>query len=202
MFVLGVVFVTKLKWNSLSGTTYWIMQSSKLLLPRAKIVLTCFERRQKLRAFCLAFSDWVHITTSTHLQFCGETLSSRSPRPRHSSNNEPYALALSVAFRFPILFSLASLPLLLNFPPPANPRGLAGKPNWFNYIVLIRGSCLRIECNCTAECTVFSSPNGRLGKWREVEIYPCWLLQPQPLGSLKLNWLQGAVFTTLWSCRL
>jgi hypothetical protein len=102
----------------------------------------------------------------------------------------------------PVLCSLAPLPLLLNFPSPTNPRGLAGKPNWFNYIVLIRGSCLRIEGNCTPECTVFSSPNGRLGTWREVEIYPCRLLQPQALGSLKLNWLQGAVFTTLWFCRL
>lgn len=86
------------------------------------------------------------------------------------------ALALLVLFLF-LLFLFLSYSISL---PPTNPRGLAGKPNWFNYIVLIRGSCLRIEGNCTTECTVFSSPNGRLGKWRQVQIYPCRLQRPQP----------------------
>jgi hypothetical protein len=93
------------------------------------------------------------------------------PKPvtslRHFANNDDSLCSCSLSF----LCIFASLPLL-NFPSPANPRGLAGKPNCFNYIVLIRGSCLRIEGNCTSVCAVFSSENGRLGKWRALQIYP------------------------------
>lgn len=126
----------------------------------------------------------VHTASSSAVlwqnSFIPRSQSSYQPAPFRQQQHIPVLLLLSSSFS-----SLSSVLLFLFFSysislPPTNPRGLAGKPNWFNYIVLIRGSCLRIEGNCTAECTVFSSPNGRLGKWRQVQIYPCRLQRPQP----------------------